>query len=277
MHPSSSFLLVILVSFFPLSSDSQGEEYYQKCEAQLFECGNFKDNISFPFLAGERSEFCGYPGYKLTCQNDSPEIQIGLKTYRVIGQIDYEKQLLMIVEKRFAVYNYCPFPSEDDSLPEPPLFRLTDAVLNLSLCYNCSKAIQIATPGLELVPCLEDIQGYPACYTKTPSSAVRLPCQARVLPVLIESFPLLESNPIHMMDVVKEGFQVNWLACGFECAQCRRAGGRCGIYPVNKGGDCACFCPEQSQYSDCLRDVPVPGIKREEDEMKKLRVGYLDG
>ncbi|XP_068641966.1 uncharacterized protein [Aristolochia californica] len=215
MHPSSPFLLFILVSLFHRGSDSLVDEYYRYCPPQPFDCGDFQGHVSYPFLVDGETEGCGLPIYTLTCQNSSPEIQIGSKTYRVIGRIDYENRLLRIVEKQFVENEYCPIPSGDNSLLESSPFRLACNVFNVTLFYNCSEAIN---PKLDLVevPCLQKIQGHPAYYTRTPRSGlpatVHQQCQVRELPLLREAFLRLKSNRTSMEEAVKEGFPVNWFA-----------------------------------------------------------------
>ncbi|KAG9450489.1 hypothetical protein H6P81_010454 [Aristolochia fimbriata] len=262
MYPCSPFLLFItLFILFPQTSDSQKDEYYRACAPKKFECGNFEDDILFPFQVDDgRPSYCGHPGYKITCENDSPEIQIGSKTYRVAGRrIDYANQLLTVVDKRFEDNGYCPIPSEDNYLPQPPLFGLPNPSFNVTLCHNCSEPIN--NPALEEVPCLQKIEAHPAYYTiMTPSALspdVRKKCNVSVLPILSGAYTQLTGNQMTIVEAAKEGFQVYWLTGEEGCLPCRGAGGLCGSDPHDPAKS-ACFCTDQSQFPDCLR-APASG------------------
>ncbi|KAG9450496.1 hypothetical protein H6P81_010461 [Aristolochia fimbriata] len=168
MYPCTPFLFLIMLFVFVASCDSQGDEYYYlACAPKRFECGDFRDNISYPFQVDEgRPGYCSNPGYHITCVNDTAQIQIGSKTYRV-----------------------------------------TDPSFNVTLCHNCLEAINDL--GFKAVPCYQNEK--------------------------------LTINKITIVDAVKEGFQLNWLAGEAEwCQRCRGAGGLCGSDP-SEPATSACF------------------------------------
>lgn len=103
LFPSSRlfFLIVILsqVQTFLCADDKQYTNW-----TQLFQCANIP-NLSYPFLGGNRPDYCGHPSFKLNCQGH-PLITIQTRPHRVLG-IDNTAQILMAVRAEFW-NNSCP-------------------------------------------------------------------------------------------------------------------------------------------------------------------------
>ncbi|RWR72239.1 LEAF RUST 10 DISEASE-RESISTANCE LOCUS RECEPTOR-LIKE PROTEIN KINASE-like protein 2.7 isoform X2 [Cinnamomum micranthum f. kanehirae] len=122
--------------FIRTTSISQGNSSEQNpiCAPTKVNCGNIS-SITYPFSIEGRPENCSYPGFNLTCKNNSPEMEIGSKTY-FVKAIDYDSQMLTIVDTD-VIGKECSLRASSSTL-DFSRFAYTPNDVNLTFYYNCS-------------------------------------------------------------------------------------------------------------------------------------------
>ncbi|XP_077242332.1 LEAF RUST 10 DISEASE-RESISTANCE LOCUS RECEPTOR-LIKE PROTEIN KINASE-like 2.1 [Tasmannia lanceolata] len=188
----------LLFLFFAPISFSQDE-----CGPSQSPCEGITLKISYPFHFNS-PESCSYPEFKITCEDNYPQIDIGSRAY-MVKNIDYENFILTIVDRDFE-WNPRPLPSNGITL-NSSLFGYTSVHQSI-IFYNCSREIQI--PGdFHPVPCLPTTANY-AYFITNESYKEFGNCIASVVSVPIDSVNQLLQYPATVGDVLKEGFDLTW-------------------------------------------------------------------
>lgn len=158
MNSHLLFLFFSLMTIFIRTSISQGDSNGQNpiCAPLKFNCGRIS-SITYPFSIEGRPENCSYPGFNLTCNNNSPEMEIGSKTY-FVKAIDYDSQMLTIVDTDVNGKD-CSLRASSSTL-DFSRFAYTPNDVNLTFYYNCSNLSR--NSSLNLAPCMynESISSY---------------------------------------------------------------------------------------------------------------------
>lgn len=125
-------MLIIFPSLIQLHKSIQADdEKYQKCK-NSFKCGNL--NIGYPFYDEvNRPEYCGFPGFKLDCNNDMPEIS--MNSTQKLYLLDYKGISHTISVAREDYWDsLCPEQEADTSI-NLTLYSYTSMNENFTLCY----------------------------------------------------------------------------------------------------------------------------------------------
>ncbi|XP_058079359.1 LEAF RUST 10 DISEASE-RESISTANCE LOCUS RECEPTOR-LIKE PROTEIN KINASE-like 2.1 [Magnolia sinica] len=266
---SSSFILLIFLVPSFLSDD---DERFSRCAP--FTCGNIP--IHYPFWVDVQSEYCGYPGYNLSCHDNTTEMEMMWKQY-LVKDINYDGQILKIVDKDF-MDEECPQPS--NTTINSTLFGYSSGDLNLTLYYNCPSSIPTSNFPLYSLPCLTKNNNY-AFFTFQPfppHNDLLRNCHISNISLIETARPRLEVNPDIFGEVLKEGFEVEWTTKSEWCVGCMETNGRCGFNATTL--QYICLCRDQPRIDNC-NGLPVPIIQpgRNEgmDKKKIIAIGISTG
>ncbi|RWR72238.1 LEAF RUST 10 DISEASE-RESISTANCE LOCUS RECEPTOR-LIKE PROTEIN KINASE-like protein 1.2 [Cinnamomum micranthum f. kanehirae] len=252
MHSHLLFASLFLIIFLTISlSQGDSNEGNQTCAPSKFDCGSFR-SITYPFWVKDRPLNCSYPGFNLTCNNNSPEIKIGSKTYQVKA-IDYGNQVVTLVDTD-VIGKKCP-PRASSSTLDFSLFAYTPNDNNLTI-YSCP--YQVQDPYLVVLPCLSNGSNY--SYYKvdqSPSPIMHVPymygCAVSVFTILNSSVANLGENLTNFGDAMEEGFNVSWMVDSGKCRDCVFSGGNCSHNP-NQPDQPLCDCSGEVYQGTC----PLP-------------------
>ncbi|XP_073110317.1 LEAF RUST 10 DISEASE-RESISTANCEUS RECEPTOR-LIKE PROTEIN KINASE-like 2.4 isoform X1 [Elaeis guineensis] len=242
------FLPVLFFTFSSLLPSFADATYkqYSDCAPTPFTCGDLSINVSYPFLIHGRPDYCGHPGYNLTCDDKFIMIQIDNIEYQVKG-VDYSNSLLTIVNQKY-VGQSCPKPDENTTL-DHLLFEYSDRDQNLTVFLNCNSLI----PNLHDIGCLSVFDHKTRLYWYYWFDNYSLPgvCQSFVtLPMNQTVVELLMSGGMSFDDALQEGFSVRWTVGSGWCKGCMDSGGFCG-YDLDD--DQPCFCPNGLCNGTCSK------------------------
>ncbi|KAM0944352.1 putative glycerophosphodiester phosphodiesterase, protein kinase RLK-Pelle-LRK10L-2 family [Dioscorea sansibarensis] len=249
-------LLLFSFSFAQPSLPPNTTELYLECHPTNFICGDVRTEIKFPFRTKDQLEYCGHPGYDLTCDDDEykiPSMNIGGKQYHVMETINYDSQVLHLIDADLSAVtttSSCPEKiTNTTSLESSSFLAYVDNDANLTLYLNCSFSTFPTPNKLFPIACTSspDFFGQNSFFTlgKEP---IGLPenehCDSTVLLPVYDKFSPEDfiSRGKTFSDVLKVGFGVTWTAGGSWCGECTNSGGICGNNAINSGSR-ACFCP----------------------------------
>ncbi|KAL3719444.1 hypothetical protein ACJRO7_004412 [Eucalyptus globulus] len=250
LRPSIPHLLAAagaaFLSTFPTSLAAVDERYVD-CGRQ-FSCGNIR-NASFPFWGSPQPFYCGLPEFKLLCEDGVATMEIASQKYQVL-EIDHNNHILRL--SRLDFYDsLCPPRIVNATMNY--LFKPTSDFGNLTLFYNCSSVNTSVASGK--FSCYgNDAYNESNYYTigSVPSGGEFGSCHASVtIPVLpTASEILMENKTSSLGEVIREGFEVQWVVDHTACTECQSSGGRCGyntsfFQPI-------CFCPDRPDLLRCL-------------------------
>uniref|UniRef100_A0A7N2MST5 non-specific serine/threonine protein kinase n=1 Tax=Quercus lobata TaxID=97700 RepID=A0A7N2MST5_QUELO len=146
MHPHlfptitlSLMIVTITLIHFPTSLLADNERYLT-CEAP-FNCSNLV-NLSYPFWASNRPNYCGHPSFQLDCSNNVPRINITTMNYRVL-EINNSLQTLKVARTDY-LDTMCPAALVNTTIDNNLFSYITSDDTNLTLYYNC--LLQSAVP-----------------------------------------------------------------------------------------------------------------------------------
>lgn len=226
---------------------------FQACSNRTT-CGNL--NISFPFfIQGRQKEFCGFPGFNISCTDNQPILNLSDTLY-TIGGIHYPSQSLRVFNPNWN--NSCKFPwlIHNLTLPENR-FEFKPYVRTLFLFYDCNTSSSTwgAEPdgGLSrrLVGCSDPAAGN--------STVVGLLGGDPEMGSASRSCKSVVTAPVEVNDTKEEtaetligrGFRMRWTAS--DCSTCEDSGGSCGFNYSDY--HFKCFCPDRPHAWRCN----VPG------------------
>ncbi|XP_068644023.1 LEAF RUST 10 DISEASE-RESISTANCEUS RECEPTOR-LIKE PROTEIN KINASE-like 1.2 [Aristolochia californica] len=242
MNPYSSFFVSIILFISARSSNSQGDDPFKTCKPYPFSCGSM-NNVTYPFLAGDRPPVCGYTNMTLTCENESPKIVIGLEKY-IVKNISYRERLLTIVETDIWSGD-CPRPSTETTITNAYEFASPKEVL--SIYYDCLNDLS-AHKDLIVIRCRGNHSYLSA---KPKNSDIAKDCSQTIEVHAMEGArDRLTRNEASYVEVLKEGFQVKWLVGAGWCTECVLSGGICGSNPTVLE-QTICLCPDGTRYASC--------------------------
>ncbi|XWS75497.1 hypothetical protein CRYUN_Cryun01aG0094100 [Craigia yunnanensis] len=98
------FMIISLILILTPRSVFSIDGNMSSCSA-LFHCGNIQ-NIGYPFWGLDRPESCGHPSFRLSCNEDIPDITIMSATYRVLN-LNSSTQVLEVARLDYTD-NICP-------------------------------------------------------------------------------------------------------------------------------------------------------------------------
>ncbi|KAL0378057.1 UNVERIFIED_CONTAM: LEAF RUST 10 DISEASE-RESISTANCE LOCUS RECEPTOR-LIKE PROTEIN KINASE-like 2.4 [Sesamum radiatum] len=203
-------------------------------------------NITYPFSGGDRPAHCGFPGFSLTCRDNTiTELTTETSlTYRVL-QI-HQPQKTLILSRSDLYNNTCPSEFHNTTL-NSTLFSY-DGPQNdaLNLVYGCNTSAMTARP-YNLFSCNSaDFNFTDSYYLVGP--VPRDPILRLIYCGMIISVPVLRSASNGLTDLqlslgeaLMQGFSVNY-SDPYErfCSKCSGLGGQCGFDSVLDRPLCIC-------------------------------------
>lgn len=245
---SSAATITLLSLLFATSLASR--ETFPNCN-NTFSCGSLT-NISYPFSGGRRPEYCGLPGFHLTCMdNSTAQITINSLTYRVIQLNQLSNTLLL---SRQDLFNTICTNLLINTTLNNTLFSFGSNNEIVTLLYGCEDSFLPETSKPEnLFTC--EINGKEDAYYligPVPRDPImsRFQCSAAVsVPIQLDFVDVLGANRSLLGSVLKEGFNVSYSnPFNEDCLKCYRSGGECGF--TLSSGHSLCICDN---------DRPCPG------------------
>ena len=264
----SFFFIIITLLFVHVPTSVLAiDEKYEKCIAP-FRCGNM--DISYPFWGGDRSEYCGYPGFKVDCNSDVPQITILDRTYRVL---EFKRDLKIV---SVAIHDYsgnnCP-----TTIGNSPLnFTIFDYSLdtqNISLYYGCPTPS--ANEPLEMlllyqfscstgetntgtVNYLFPYNGIVSAHSAYFETCTSRNVQVAVWRSTVESMSRDPAVSANLNQVLGDGFGLRWIANNSLCDTCENSNGVCGY--DSDTSEFTCYCPDQPYPSTCPPSIGTCNI-----------------
>ncbi|KAG6659833.1 hypothetical protein I3843_03G059900 [Carya illinoinensis] len=232
------FSLFALVASFP--SDVSAAPFSSDC-LQTFDCGPLK-NLAYPFTLRDD---CGLPEFRLTCENDSPELAVGSISYLILRLNQTEKT--MTLARSDLWNNTCPHEFFNSTLNRD-VFDYGKVNEDLTIYYGCSS--NLTQRPSNLFNC--SIDGNPSSNAyflvgPIPTDPILsvISCTVGVrVKILKTAAAELTNNRSMLREVLMEGFNVNYSTC----ANCLVSGGRCGFDSDLAQPICLCDnqpCPAQ--------------------------------
>ncbi|KAG5522588.1 hypothetical protein RHGRI_034671 [Rhododendron griersonianum] len=236
----SFFLLLPLSSLFFFSNTSHGNSLASNCPSN--ECGGVK--INYPFWlssdATSYGQYCGYPGFNLTCSDDRNTIFNLPGESFYVKNISYSDYTLTLVDVEVSGQT-CPRARQNVTIQTilPQLSYNSTLDLNLSFYYNCSG---LGT-GVLPIPCLSsgENESYVFVVGKEPEGSDFDNwynfCEDKVVVTVMES-EINDQSTNGLVwgfeEAVKDGFVLNWRRAAAWCRACEASVGRCGFNIVDE-------------------------------------------
>ncbi|KAB1205597.1 hypothetical protein CJ030_MR7G017769 [Morella rubra] len=247
-------LCFLLFSVLARESFGVDDPYFQACSVPDT-CGDGQ-NISYPFyIPGNRKPYCGYPGFELSCNNNSqPTINISNTAY-IVQKIFYRNQTLRVSNSAFSNTTIDCIPlTRNVSLPGVR-FDLAPNQTRLFLLYNCNSSL-LEHPSEFYRGCYEEKETRSVLALSEGDPKLRNASQACRSAVVapVESYG---ANGDEIRGLLRRGFLLKWKATS--CSICEQSGGFCGFNATTYNFRCLCpdrphvwHCrPENSGYESC--------------------------
>lgn len=211
-------------------------------------CGS--QEISFPFYIEEDYNYCGYPGFHLSCDYNNGDPRTILKLDGddyIIHTIFYQNKSLIVSNAAFSTPNTACFaPLQKLSLPNN--FFLTpnqSQVFLLQNCHNTSSELLKYKIGCSAENDTNWVLAMPENDTNRVAKASEK-CGAGSRTV---DLPMMKysSETEGMKEVLSRGFMLSWIAS--DCNFCNSTGGKCGFdYSSYRF---KCYCSDRPHRAHC--------------------------
>ena len=237
------------------------DELFVDC-GRTYDCGDIK-NISFPFWGGNRSQYCGLPGFLLECHdNEYSIIRFEELEFRVL---DINKSHHIMTLVRLDLLNNigtCPQKFLNTTL-DFTIFDYFTTDQNLTLFYNCSTQVEIPVQysfNCDFGASITDNNAY---FVDESLSSIDLrnltvQCNTNIKVPILRSALINESERgvLTLQKVLNQGFDVEYLRdLSLICSACEESGGKCGSN-FTKAFACVCrdgvqpyFCPSYGTHA----------------------------
>ncbi|GAB4828867.1 hypothetical protein Ancab_018527 [Ancistrocladus abbreviatus] len=234
-----SLLIFFLLPHYSLSL-AKPDQYYEDCAPQM--CGNV--NVSYPFyIEGQQKEYCGFLGFQLHCQNNTPLLNLSGNIY-AIEHISYGSQSVQIINSAFlgSDFNCINVTSIHNFTLDGSQFNFPDKSL-LYLLSNC--------PGLKGNQIPFPCRGGKGNYTIVAAGHegdlkdVGVKCETAITVPFDQSYAA--AKPHDVIGLLKRGISVVWRADN--CTRCTNSGGRCGYNSYDS--EFRCFCTDRPHTVAC--------------------------
>ena len=257
MHPHlfptiTLLLMIVTITLIHCPTSLRADdEKYLTCEAP-FNCGNLV-NLSYPFWASNRPNYCGHPSFQLDCSSNVPQINITTMNYRVLEINDTSRTLQ--VARTDYLDTICPAVLVNTTIDNNLFSYVTSSDTNLTLYYNCRTPLA-ALPILVFYQfnCSINNTNFINYYTQSPQTFLTISnliggCNNWVnVPVLQSAVPTALTYDT-VIAAIDSGFMLRWNASESQCDTCLKAGGLCGSYPTTS--TFACHCTGGTFASGC--------------------------
>ena len=246
-----SLLIVTITLIHCPTSLRADNEKYLTCDA-LFNCSNLV-NLSYPFWASNRPNYCGHPSFQLDCSSNVPQINITTMNYSVL-EINNSSQTLKVARTDY-LDTICPAAFVNTTIDNNLFSYVTSDDTNLTLYYNCPTPLA-ALPNLAFYQfnCSINNTNFINYYTQSSQtfSAISVlieACNYWVnVPVLQSAVPTALTYDT-VIAAIDSGFMLGWNASDSQCDTCLKAGGLCGSDPTTS--TFACHCTNGTFASGC--------------------------
>ncbi|KAK7274256.1 hypothetical protein RIF29_15339 [Crotalaria pallida] len=211
-------------------------------------CGN-NQNISYPFyIIGKQEQYCGNPGFELTCYDNGFPILNLIDTQYIVQEIFYNNHTLRVTNPVFSQLttpDQCVAPTQSLNVGKYR-FKVGSNQRDMTLFYGCD--LTKVPEGLRenRVGCDSEnrTSSVVAAFDREDASSLRLACKMdRVVNVTVED----EKGGIR--EALRKGFVLNWNATN--CSACTRSGGKCGFDWNSDTYAFRCYCPDRVHSADC--------------------------
>ncbi|KAK4490558.1 hypothetical protein RD792_001240 [Penstemon davidsonii] len=229
--------------------------------SQPFHCGNLRD-ISYPFWGGNnRPVSCGYPGFDIDCEGETPILNISSVLYRVL-EINNSTQTLRIARQDLW-NNYCPTFLYNTTLNYTLFdFSSNSNDQNITLFYGCSisqpQPIPIQSPyQLSCDVNQTTISGF-YLTGDVSDPGIGIGCRSRIS-VPVNEFAerdlsnVATASLIVLQSAFRSGFWIDWAANNSNCENCVESGGVCGYNQDT--ASFACYCADGSREFTCSNNT----------------------
>ncbi|CAJ2630682.1 unnamed protein product [Trifolium pratense] len=248
LNPFSSPLIysyITLFYFLTRTTLCYAQPNFTACEPKT--CGN--QTIRYPFyIKGTQEPFCGYPGFGISCDNNTgfPILNLTDALY-IIDQIFYENQSLRVSNVVFSRSNInkdCLSPTQILTFPIN-LFNLAQNQTQVVLFFGCDSTKLPRELQRNTIGCFAEnkTSSVVALYGDDKNSSfVSKNCRDGVVHAMVENGVKGEIE-----ESLRNGFLLNWIAA--DCRECYDSGGRCGfnssIYSFR------CYCTDRVHAAKC--------------------------
>ncbi|CAL9170363.1 unnamed protein product, partial [Musa hybrid cultivar] len=193
-------------------------------ECKTRSCGEVK-NITHPFwLSGEKSP--GSPGFEVECEdNRLPVLVNSFGMSYSVHQIFYDNRSLWLNNTKLAA-DYCPVPSDNVQFGPDDCFSISTANRELFLFHHCAGT---RPENSTTTKCAHDdvYAKLGGNYGDFPPPDLSCGCEVLVrAPVYIPGGE--EESTDRCVDLLKNGFLVEWWEEKERCGDCRSNGWKCG-------------------------------------------------
>ncbi|GAV85557.1 GUB_WAK_bind domain-containing protein/WAK_assoc domain-containing protein [Cephalotus follicularis] len=258
MHPNlfpTTVLCILIVLIFSINVPTTlclDDFHYTNC-SQNFDCSGI-ETVNYPFWGVNRPDYCGLPGFEVTCQDDVPMITMMQGEYRVINIASATSTLQVAREDYWG--NICPQYFYNTTL-NFSLFNYASGLMNLTIFYKCNLYQEIPNVPSAL-SCPINGTNINAYYAVTGSTAVqglRVMCNSSVIVPIFESVAqALVAGSTNIFDALDEGFELQWRPSNDQCNTCMVSGGQCGYNRTSS--QFTCFCKDQPSNAAVCSSKP---------------------
>ncbi|XBI18797.1 hypothetical protein VPH35_060478 [Triticum aestivum] len=211
-------------------------------------CGG--QSIAYPFWLANSGPNCGYPGLGVSCNENTPILDVQFHQYRVL-RIDYANRAVSLADVD-AWNTTCPRLSFSLSVDPRSSLQLTPSNSNLTLLYNCKAGVSRPS-AVKLDGCPEQSMAWYVLPDDDGATgdARAYGCEEAVTtPVLMS--PRRPANP-SLREALSGGFQMRYDDRSERCGACEQSGGRCryGRIEEHGGTGFACVCDDGANKLRC--------------------------
>ncbi|PIA33388.1 hypothetical protein AQUCO_04100074v1 [Aquilegia coerulea] len=223
---------------------------YTSCNS-TFECGNII-SVEYPFWGGKRPSHCGYPDFKLECLEDG-DTRIDVNSRFRVLDINQENQTLRLT-RRDVSGDLCSLRPANTSFNLDKLHYAPYDV-NFTICYGCP-----STNRSPLSCKLNNSDLFTSIHTAISSRLEQNPfytsCRLCIeIPILQEAIdrrrfdPLIVEDASIVLEVLRDGFDVQYDGNVTYCSDCKNSGGQCGYDWTSRQFNC--FCTYGFELTKC--------------------------
>lgn len=251
IHPKMKsfhlYVLSIILTTLVNQAFAVDSSYYDACKPQT--CGN-GPNISYPFwLSDQQESYCGYPSFKLACNDQNPVLTISDDDY-IIKEIFYSNHSFLVANSAAFKDDECPLPLHKLSLDRTP-FSYSSTHVDFSFFYNCSQepvyymhtyAISCASNST-----FHSFATFHKEVVEYMNHSILDSCKSSV-DVPVDNYEAASVDTLLKMgytEILKMGFLLNWTAQN--CSNCVTSGGCCGF----NYNEFVCFCSDRTHDKTC--------------------------
>ncbi|KAM0019886.1 putative protein kinase RLK-Pelle-WAK-LRK10L-1 family [Helianthus debilis subsp. tardiflorus] len=211
-------------------------------------------NITYPFFIHDlQNSSCGYPGFHLTCSNNSPMLRLSGNDFKV-KHMDPKTHSVRL--QYTAALSSCPSTEIKNLTLDPNRFIInnstTSKIVRITRCENTTVATDL------------DKYRIRSCQTKNTTEFVmvndgnmRDVCggggEIVEMPVELDGGETVVDGG-NYLKVAERGFVMTWRAA--DCGVCEESGGRCGF--DSSAFEFRCLCADGPRGSTCKPEKSKP-------------------